>query len=128
MPYLWQLPFHLRECFRVPWRKGPWTGQEYQDSPCVAMRGRGVGYNSLYGSKIADCIGTGMAPEIRLRVAVRTQDRANAMKMYNDFDSVYTNGPSGGGGATMKVSEIISVFSCFVDRADVTQNVEYEVI
>lgn len=48
--------------------------------------------------------------------------------MYNDFDSVYTNGPSGGGGATMKVSEIISVFSCFVDRADVTQNVEYEVI
>ena len=64
----------------------------------------------------------------RLRVAVRTQDRANAMKMYNDFDSVYTNGPSGGGGATMKVSEIISVFSCFVDRADVTQNVEYEVI
>ena len=87
-----------------------------------------IGYNSLYGSKIADCIGTGMAPEIRLRVAVRTQDRANAMKMYNDFDSVYTNGPSGGGGATMKVSEIISVFSCFVDRADVTQNVEYEVI
>lgn len=42
LPYLWQLPFHLRECFRVPWRKGPWTGQEYQDSPCVAMRGRGV--------------------------------------------------------------------------------------
>lgn len=61
-------------------------------------------------------------------MAVRTRDRANAVKVSNEGDSIYTNGPTGGGGATMRISEIISVFSYFVPRESVVQQVAYEVI
>ena len=45
-----------------------------------------------------------------------------------DSDSIYTNGPTGGGGATMRISEIISVFSFFIPRDAVRAQVECEVL
>ena len=68
------------------------------------------------------------AAEIRLHVAVRTDDRENAVMVSNEGDSIYTNGPTGGGGATMRISEIISVFSFFIPRDAVRAQVECEVL
>ena len=87
-----------------------------------------IGYNSLYKDKLAAHLSDGRWGEVRLHVAVRTRDRANAVKVSNEGDSIYTNGPTGGGGATMRISEIISVFSYFVPRESVVQQVAYEVI
>ncbi len=84
-----------------------------------------IGYNSLFKDKISGYISDGSSPEIRLHVAVRTDDRENAVKVSNEGDSIYTNGPTGGGGATMKISEIISVFSFFVPRDAVSIQIDY---
>ena len=88
-----------------------------------------IGYNSLYRDKLARQLSDGRWGEVRLHVAVRTDDRENAVKVSNEWDSIYTNGPAGGGGATMHISEIISVFSfsshgmrcsprCFIRSSD----------
>ena len=87
-----------------------------------------VGYNSLYGDKIGAALAGDHCGEIRLHIAVRTKDRRNAVMVSNEGDSIYTNGPTGGGGATMKVSEIISVFSYFIPHSDIKVHVAYEVI
>ena len=87
-----------------------------------------VGYNSLYGNRIAAQLGGDHCGEVRLHIAVRTDDRENALMVSNEGDSIYTNGPTGGGGATMKISEIISVFSYFIAPEDVDIQVNYEVI
>lgn len=84
-----------------------------------------IGYNSLYRDKLARQLSDGRWGEIRLHVAVRTADRENAQKVSNEGDSIYTNGPTGGGGATMHISEIISVFSFFVPRDAVQARVSY---
>ena len=87
-----------------------------------------IGYNSLYRDKLAACLSPSPAAEIRLHVAVRTDDRENAVMVSNEGDSIYTNGPTGGGGATMRISEIISVFSFFIPRDAVRAQVECEVL
>lgn len=87
-----------------------------------------IGYNSLYKDKLAAHLTVSTPSEVRLHVAVRTDDRDNAVKVSNEGDSIYTNGPTGGGGATMHISEIISVFSFFISREVVSPRVEYEVI
>ena len=84
-----------------------------------------IGYNYLYRDRLAQQLSDGRWGEIRLHVAVRTDDRENAVKVSNEGDSIYTNGPTGGGGATMRISEIISVFSFFVPRSAVQPHVSY---
>ena len=87
-----------------------------------------IGYNSLYKDKIGAALAGDHCGEVRLHVAVRTKDRKNAVLVSNEGDSIYTNGPTGGGGATMKVSEIINVFSYFIPESDIDVKVDYEVI
>lgn len=87
-----------------------------------------IGYNSLYKDHIAEYISDGRWGEIRLHVAIRTNDRKNAEMVSNEGDSIYTNGPTGGGGATMRISEIISVFSFFIARNAVAPEIIYETI
>ncbi len=63
--------------------------------------------------------------EVRLRIAGRTQDRSTAQKIANEVEALYTNGPYGGGGATKKVEEVISVASILVPKAQVDKQVRY---
>lgn len=78
-----------------------------------------IGYNSLYCSTISDYL-NGAQPvnpcEIRLRIAGRSKDRENVKKLVNDVESLYTNGPAGGGGASKSVNEVLSVLSIFIPR------------
>ena len=64
--------------------------------------------------------------EVRLRVAARTKDRSNAVKIGNEVETLYTNGPAGGGGATKAVSEIVSVASILLPSKDVKAIVTYK--
>ena len=66
--------------------------------------------------------------EVRLRVAGRTQNRADAQKIANEVEALYTNGPAGGGGATKLVEEVISVASILVPKAAISTNVIYQQI
>lgn len=57
--------------------------------------------------------------EVRLRVAGRTADRQQAEALAGEVETLYTNGPAGGGGAIKKVEELVSVVSVLVPKSQV---------
>ena len=64
--------------------------------------------------------------EIRLRIAVRTKNRETAKKVVDEVETLYTNGPSGGGGVTKAIEEVVSICSIFIPREDIQIKVIYE--
>lgn len=63
----------------------------------------------------------GLAPandplEVRLRVTARTADAARAHTVGWEVESLYTNGPAGGGGARSGTQQTLVVRSCLVPR------------
>lgn len=66
--------------------------------------------------------------DVRLRVAARTASEADAWRVAREVESLYTNGPAGGGGATMAVRQVLAMESTLVSRDAVPWQVSYEVI
>ncbi len=81
-----------------------------------------IGLNSLYGDELAS---TAEAAEVRLRVAARTADKAMAQVITREVESLYTNGPAGGGGIRSKVKEIVSIGSILIPETDTDITVSY---
>ncbi len=75
-----------------------------------------VGVDSLYRNSSAPI--QSQPSEVRLYVAGRTKSQSEAAKIGNEVETLYTNGPAGGGGATSRVSEIISVASILIPRTE----------
>ena len=73
--------------------------------------------------------GTGaMEPaEARIRVTGRTDSLAEAVRIGNEVETLYTNGPAGGGGASKSAREVIGVVSTLIPEAKVTPRVSYQV-
>ncbi|GLH80272.1 ABC transporter substrate-binding protein [Bradyrhizobium sp. SSBR45G] len=70
-----------------------------------------IGVNALHG----DALAQGAEPyEVRVRVAGRTETMAEAVRIGNEVETLYTNGPAGGGGAWKSAREVIAVASCLV--------------
>lgn len=84
-----------------------------------------IGISSLHGARLSK--NSGMPYEVRLRVAARTNSRADAQSVANEVESLYTNGPAGGGGATKATRAVLSVGSTFIPRDHVHCNVRMEV-
>ncbi|GAB6106737.1 acyclic terpene utilization AtuA family protein [Fusibacter bizertensis] len=86
-----------------------------------------LGYNSLYKDQIAQTLNPShIFGEVRLRVSGRTKTREMAQLIANEVEALYTNGPSGGGGATQSVKEVVAIGSIFVPRTDIEVQVIYE--
>lgn len=78
-----------------------------------------VGVDSLHGD-VSD-----VDPyEIRLRVAARDDDRDTVQAVAQEVETLYTNGPAGGGGARTTVEDVVGIVSTLVDRAAVPSSVE----
>jgi hypothetical protein len=73
-----------------------------------------IGINSLFQSPIKphDQIG-----EVRLRIVGKTQKKADAQKIGNEVEALYTNGPAGGGGVTKSIEELVSVASILIPKS-----------
>ncbi|HET6970323.1 MAG TPA: acyclic terpene utilization AtuA family protein, partial [Phenylobacterium sp.] len=69
----------------------------------------------------------GEPAEVRARVAGRGATQAAADRIGAEVEALYTNGPSGGGGATRSVRGVLAVASTLIDRALVTPSVRFEV-
>lgn len=85
-----------------------------------------IGYNSLYGDNISNKIQKLGYSEIRLRVAARTKNKIEAKKIVDEVETLYTNGPSGGGGVTKSIEDVVSICSIFIDREDINIKTIYE--
>lgn len=65
--------------------------------------------------------------EVRLRVAGRSPGREQAEALAGEVEALYTNGPAGGGGATKKVEELVSVASVLVPKSDVCPTLIHQI-
>ncbi|WP_311971206.1 acyclic terpene utilization AtuA family protein [Pseudomonas baltica] len=92
---------------------------------CEEVRADLMGVDSLHGAVIGNR--AGVEPwEVRLRVSARCTDKATAVKIGNEVETLYTNGPAGGGGATKSVRQVVAVASLLVDRGRVAARVHLE--
>jgi hypothetical protein len=72
-----------------------------------------IGMDALHGAKLS----AGSEPyEVRVRVAGRTESHAEAVRIGNEVETLYTNGPAGGGGAFKSAREVVAVASLLLPR------------
>jgi hypothetical protein len=65
--------------------------------------------------------------EVRIRVAGRHTDQFKAARIGREVEALYTNGPSGGGGAFSSVKPVMAVASTLIDRKRVISAVHVKV-
>jgi len=58
--------------------------------------------------------------DVRLRVAARVPDQRAANELVTEVESLYVNGPAGGGGVRIATRPTIRTYTAFVPRAKVT--------
>jgi len=74
-----------------------------------------IGIDSLHGAALSTKCG--QEPyEVRVRVAGRTTSRAEAARIGREVETLYTNGPAGGGGVTASVREVLGMLSTYLPR------------
>ncbi|WP_175700706.1 acyclic terpene utilization AtuA family protein [Burkholderia ambifaria] len=82
-----------------------------------------IGVDALYGD--ATPAVRGEPAEVRVRVAGRAATAAEAARIGNEVETLYTNGPAGGGGAFKSTREVIAVQSVLLPRAAVTPSFSF---
>jgi hypothetical protein len=98
------------------------TGVLYEE-----VRADLIGVDSLHGAALGDRADS--EPwEVRLRITARCVDREQAVRIGNEVETLYTNGPYGGGGASKALREVVAVASLLVPRESVTTHVHLEVV
>ncbi|CAN7578903.1 acyclic terpene utilization AtuA family protein [Bosea sp. LjRoot237] len=77
-----------------------------------------IGVNALHGETLS-ARGSQEPYEVRARVVGRTANRAEAERIGREVETLYTNGPAGGGGVTTSVREVLGVLSTYLPREQV---------
>ena len=81
-----------------------------------------IGLDALHGSAGTSA---GEPYEVRLRVAARVRTEADARNVAREVESLYTNGPAGGGGAATAVKPVLAMRSALMPRDSVRWRVDY---
>jgi Acyclic terpene utilisation family protein AtuA len=84
-----------------------------------------IGVDSVHRGAL---VGSGPEPqEARIRVIGRTANLADAVRIGNEVETLWLNGPAGGGGAWKSARQVIAAVSTLIPRAEVEARVTYEV-
>ena len=73
-----------------------------------------VGVDSLHGPDIS--AHAGEPYEVRVRVSGRTENLREAIRIGNEVETLYTNGPAAGGGAWKSARDVVAVASVLLPR------------
>lgn len=79
-----------------------------------------IGVDSILGGMSAPSSGPA---EVRLRVVGRTATLAEARRIGEEVETLYTNGPASGGGAIKTAGQIVAIYSVLVPRARINPQV-----
>jgi hypothetical protein len=79
-----------------------------------------IGVDSAFGPAARACD----PGEVRVRVAARTASEAAALQIAGEVESLYLNGPYGGGGASRSVREVIAIGSLLLPESAVAPSAE----
>jgi len=82
-----------------------------------------VGVNALHGDALS--AEHGEPYEVRARVTARCESLCDARRIGDEVETLYTNGPAGGGGVTKSAREVIAVTSAFIPRDAVRTSIEW---
>ena len=101
---------------------------EMMNIPVEDLRIDYIGYDSLYRESISKKIfgETEYLKEVRLRIASKTLFEEDAEKISQEFDSLMTNGPAGGGGVRINIRQVIAIGSILIPSTDVEIEVFHE--
>jgi hypothetical protein len=81
-----------------------------------------IGIDALHGPTRGATAGEPY--EVRARVTGRTDTLAEAVRIGNEVETLYTNGPAGGGGAFKSAREVVAVQSVLLPRALVSTSIQ----
>lgn len=73
-----------------------------------------IGVDSLHGPQVS--VHANEPYEVRVRVAGRTENWREAVRIGNEVETLYTNGPAAGGGAFKSAREVVAVASVLLPR------------
>jgi hypothetical protein len=91
--------------------------------PCRELRCELIGVDAILGPKLSR---TGHEPtEVRARVTGRTDSLADAVRIGNEVEALYLNGPAGGGGAVKSAREVVAIRSVLIPEHLVEPVVTY---
>ena len=90
---------------------------------CREVRYDLIGVDSILGPALSEA---GQEPmEVRVRVAGRTDSLAAAIRLGNEVESLYLNGPASGGGAVKSAREVVAIASTLLPEELVRPSVQY---
>jgi hypothetical protein len=73
-----------------------------------------IGVDSLHGAQVS--AKANEPYEVRVRVTGRTENLREAIRIGNEVETLYTNGPAGGGGAFKSARDVVGVASVLLPR------------
>jgi hypothetical protein len=73
-----------------------------------------IGVDALHGSQVS--AHANEPYEVRVRVSGRTENLREAVRIGNEVETLYTNGPAGGGGAWKSARDVVAVASVLLPR------------
>jgi hypothetical protein len=73
-----------------------------------------IGVDSLHGAQLS--AHASEPYEVRARVTGRTENLREAIRIGNEVETLYTNGPAGGGGAFKSARDVVAVASVLLPR------------
>jgi hypothetical protein len=94
-----------------------------EDSLTVELIGTGSAFRGAPGARGSEDV---VVPEVRLRVSgvLETREQAEAVRW--EVESLYTNGPAGGGGARGSVTEVVAIRAASLPREAVQTTVHIQ--
>jgi hypothetical protein len=84
-----------------------------------------IGVNAIHGELLSQKHGEPY--EVRLRAAGRAGTMKVATMVPREVEALYTNGPSGGGGVTGSMKEMVAILSTLIPREAASSRVDFEV-
>ncbi|MGB7224314.1 MAG: acyclic terpene utilization AtuA family protein [Bradyrhizobium sp.] len=82
-----------------------------------------IGVDSLHGAQVS--ARANEPYEVRVRVNGRTDNLREAVRIGNEVETLYTNGPAGGGGAFKSARDVVAVASVLLPRELATPQVQF---
>ena len=82
-----------------------------------------IGVDSLHGAEVS--AHANEPYEVRVRVAGRAENLREAIRIGNEVETLFTNGPAAGGGATKSARDIVAVASVLLPREQAKPSVRF---
>jgi hypothetical protein len=82
-----------------------------------------IGVDALHGANLA--AHASEPYEVRVRVAGRTENLREAVRIGNEVETLYTNGPAAGGGVFKSARDVVAVASVLLPREFARPQVQF---